>query len=125
MIERVIGKNEKFEIIFELKENDRWEAVLPPDLSGEYYIDLYAYDKAGNVGYMSKALFTVDINNLCIHLLKTDYYISVRYAHEYEIDIDYGRYHNVFSFDMDLIEYIKFMNDFECDIKEVQKCNVV
>ena len=63
MVEKVIGKNPNFEIIFYFIEGQRWEAELPPNLSGEYYIDLYAYDKAGNVGYMSKALFEVDTAN--------------------------------------------------------------
>lgn len=84
MVEKVIGKNPNFEIIFYCIEGQRWEAELPPNLSGEYYIDLYAYDKAGNVGYMSKALFEVDTTNLCWHIKIIDYDVTVRFKNDYK-----------------------------------------
>lgn len=94
MIDRVLAKNPKFEIIFDFIGEDKWKGDIPSNLLGEYYIDLYAYDKAGNVAYMSKALFTVDVNNICIHLIKNDYDVSISFA-----------------------------DDFECKVKEVLKCN--
>lgn len=94
MVDRVLAKNPNFEIIFEQITDEEWRGDIPSNLLGEYYIDLYAYDKAGNMAFMSKALFTVDVNNICIHLLKNDFDVSISFA-----------------------------DDYECDVKEVLKCN--
>lgn len=103
MVERVIGRNPNFEIIFEKQENESWVATVPSNLLGEYYIDLYAYDMAGNVAYMSKALFTVDVNSIHIHLLKDIFELDSQDNNDIKMTVSYAE-------------------DFECSVKEVLPC---
>lgn len=126
MIDRVIGKNDHFEVIFtHNQEKDNWEATLPPNILGEYYIDLYAFDKAGNVGYMAKALFTVDTSNLCVHLLETKYYANVYYLNNYEIELTVNNLVISVEFVNLFCEEIGFTSDYMCRLKEVLPCNIV
>ena len=124
MIDRVIGKNDNFQIIFEfVEETGVWRAQLPSNLSGEYYIDLYAYDKAGNVGFMSKALFVVDTSNLCVHLIHTDYYVSVGFMSDFDIEIECNNHQVSLIIENQFRNKLRFRNDYVCRLKEVLKCN--
>lgn len=121
MIKKVIGRNPNFEIVFVKESDDCWVATVPSNLLGEYYIDLYAYDMAGNVAYMSKALFTVDVNNICIHLLKDEYKLDSQFNDEIKTDLQFlCDFQCLFieNFEID----VSLMNDFECSIKEVIPC---
>ena len=68
MVVKVIGKTDTFTVIFDRIDEKRWNALVPANVAGEYIMDLFAYDDAGNVGYMATAMFTVDTSNLCFHL---------------------------------------------------------
>lgn len=92
-VARVIGKTDSFEVIFSKTDNDKWTVDVPSNVIGEYIMDLYAYDDAGNLGFMATAMFTVDTTNLCFH-------------------IEIFKYHAV----------ICFASDYLCSVKEVLPC---
>lgn len=73
MVKKVIGKANDFELIFELKEGDCWEAVTPPNIYGEYPVELWAYDTAGNVSYMATMLYIVSEHTLQAYLIPIEY----------------------------------------------------
>lgn len=59
MVRRVYGKANDFDIIFNHIEGDRWETILPGNMYGEYVVELYAEDTAGNVSYFCTMLFII------------------------------------------------------------------
>lgn len=103
MVNRVIAKNPQFEVILELDQTDGlWKGSMPSIAIGEYYVDIYAWDLAGNQAYMSKALFVVDTEKIHIYPLLSNFY---------------SRLHTSY--------YISSTKDiFKTDLKEVFKCNV-
>lgn len=74
MIRRVYGKVNDQDATFENIKGRLWQYTIPRNISGKYYLDLFAEDYANNVAYMSTALFEVDPSQLCIkaHLVKFD-----------------------------------------------------
>lgn len=103
MVGKVIAKNPEFELILELDETDgQWKCSIPSSAIGEYYVDIYAWDLAGNLAYMSKALFVVDTGKIHVYPLLSNFY---------------SRLHTSY--------YISSIKDrFKTDLKEVFKCNV-
>lgn len=73
MVKKVIGKANDFELIFVYKEGDCWEAVTPPNIYGEYPVELWAYDSAGNVSYMATMLYIVSEHTLQAYLIPIEY----------------------------------------------------
>lgn len=65
MVAKVYGKTHELEIVFEHVDGNQWNVVIPRNASGQYYLDLYAEDEAGNTTYIAKALFEVDPFSLC------------------------------------------------------------
>lgn len=59
MVTRVSGKANGTEITFERKRGNRWEAIVPSNLEGEYIVELYAENDAGNRTYVCTALFAI------------------------------------------------------------------
>lgn len=64
MVMRVWGSVNGQEIVFVPRENDIWTCQVPPVEDGEYVVDLYAVDEAGNQAYTATILFTVDSKHL-------------------------------------------------------------
>lgn len=64
MVMRVWGSVNGQEIVFVPRENDIWTCQVPPVEDGEYIVDLYAVDEAGNQAYTATILFTVDSKHL-------------------------------------------------------------
>ncbi len=64
MVTRVYGSTNGVDIVFTPLGDDRWECVVPKFPSGEYVVDLYAEDEAGNVGYAATMLFIVDAKHI-------------------------------------------------------------
>lgn len=60
---RVWGKCEGSDIILS-QEAGRWVTTVPAG-KGEYVIELWAEDDAGNAGYMATMLLTYDPTQLC------------------------------------------------------------
>lgn len=64
MVTRVYGSSNGVEIVFTPLGDDRWNCAVPSVPSGEYIIELYAEDDAGNIGYTATILFVVDAKHL-------------------------------------------------------------
>lgn len=64
MVTKVYGKADGLDVVFTHVEGDKWKASVPPDLDGEYVVDLYAEDEAGNIGYTATVLFLIDARHL-------------------------------------------------------------
>ena len=64
MVVRVYGSANGVDIVFTPIGNDRWECAVPKFPSGEYVVDLYAEDEAGNVGYAATVLFVVNAKHI-------------------------------------------------------------
>lgn len=73
MVRRVFGKANGAKIIFEHQEGDWWCVTVPSNLQGEYIVDVYAEDEAGNVAYKCKMLFAICGHELQAYVLKTGY----------------------------------------------------
>lgn len=81
MIRRVFGKANDFEIILEKKANDRYEAKLPGVVDGQYIIELWAEDEAGNKTYVAKAMILVKAGKLKICLLPDHTHAQIKRDH--------------------------------------------
>ena len=64
MVVRVYGSANGVDIVFTPIGDDRWECAVPKFPSGEYVVDLYAEDEAGNVGYAVTVLFVVNAKHI-------------------------------------------------------------
>lgn len=105
MVNRVIAKNPQFEVILELDQTDGlWKGSMPSIAMGEYYVDIYAWDLAGNQAYMSKALFVVDTNGIHIMHLISNFYCRIKD-----------------NFHVQLYENTRF----NLSVKDVCKCNAM
>lgn len=105
MVNRVIAKNPQFEVILELDENDGlWKGSMPSVAIGEYYVDIYAWDLAGNQAYMSKALFVVDTSGIHMMPLVSNFYCRIKD-----------------NFHVQMYENTRF----NLSVKDVCKCNAV
>lgn len=81
MVKRVYGKCDSKDIIFFFNsESGLWETTIPRDADGEYIVEIYAEDEAGNTSFFAKMLFTVSIKGLCLSAriveIGADYSIS-------------------------------------------------
>lgn len=59
MVTRAWGSANGQMILFVHTGGDRWEATVPFDDDGEYIVELYAEDNAGNTGYLCTMLFAI------------------------------------------------------------------
>lgn len=74
MVTRVVGKVNSVNVIFENDHSGgRWRAIVPPNLHGEYVIDVAAYDDAGNMAYTTKWLFILDANRTQAYIIPLRY----------------------------------------------------
>lgn len=69
MVRRVFGKANSQDIIFERKEGGRWEVTVPSNLDGEYAVEVYAEDDAGNVAYVCSMVFIICGHELQVKVL--------------------------------------------------------
>lgn len=65
MIKRVFGSSNGINVIF-TQTGNKWEVSVPVTESGEFVIDVYAEDMAGNMGYCATILYTIDLNKLSV-----------------------------------------------------------
>lgn len=59
MITRAYGNVNGQEIILTRVQGDKWETFVPFDEDGEYIIELWAEDEAGNTGYYCTMLLEI------------------------------------------------------------------
>lgn len=63
MTVKVVGNVNGIEVVFyKNMETGQWDAVVPRAMSGDYVLDIIAYDEAGNEAYTSKWLFIINAN---------------------------------------------------------------
>lgn len=84
MVVKVYGKLNDQEIILEQIEDDEWKVKVPRVREGRYYIDLFALDEAGNVGFLATALFVVDANCTCVEFKILDDCLVLKEDHIHE-----------------------------------------
>lgn len=82
MVERVIGRVDQVEIIFEHADGDQWNVKIPADKDCTYILELYAIDEAGNESYISKIFFEYD-RSLKTVIIKPIPYTAMRIDKEY------------------------------------------
>ena len=54
MVVKLEGKVNGQIIIFQRKEGDWWETIIPPTFSESYIVEPYATDEAGNQGFATR-----------------------------------------------------------------------
>lgn len=70
MVEKMVGKADGFEIIF-TPHGGLWKATVPRKIdSGNYNVEIRAYDEAGNESYLATVLYTVDPSGISIHAVE-------------------------------------------------------
>ena len=84
MVVKVYGKLNDQEIILEHIEKDKWNVKVPRVKEGRYYVDLFALDEAGNVGFLATALFTIDANCTCVDFKILDDCLVLKEDHIHE-----------------------------------------
>lgn len=74
MVVSVFGTVNSSEIIFR-KVNDGtvWEATVPSNLKGQYIVELYAKDGAGNTAYFATVIIKINPETLSFTLEFIDY----------------------------------------------------
>jgi hypothetical protein len=77
MVSRLEGMVNSNPIIFSWVGGDKWEATIPANLTGRYIVGITAYDDAGNMAYVTRMLFSVDPETLCVHLEPYPYEIEI------------------------------------------------
>ena len=74
MVVKLTGIINGSTVVFERNSGDVWEATIPKNLNGQYVVELYAYDEAGNIGYAAKYIITIDLEALCVKFEPYPYY---------------------------------------------------
>ena len=63
MVKRVFGKVDGIEVNYDHSKGDWWNVPVPLDIDGEYVIEVIAEDEAGNQSFITRLLYTVNINS--------------------------------------------------------------
>lgn len=119
MVVKLEGKVNGQIIIFQRKEGDWWETIIPPNLSGSYIVELVATDEAGNQGFATRYILTVDLDALCVHLSPLPYQAELEqpaYAAEVSVSDFYSevRCPDIYS--------AVLVSDFYADFVRKKKC---
>lgn len=78
MVVKVWGRVDGADVIFSCVQGDVWQVPVPLDLDGEYVVEIFAEDEAGNQSYMARLLYTVAAGTVCIHRLPLPKYLFDR-----------------------------------------------
>lgn len=73
MVVQVTGKADEFELIFNKSKQGLWTTTVPSALNGEYILELFAKDDAGNITYITKVLFVVNRITMEAKLVPLEY----------------------------------------------------
>ena len=93
MVVSLTGKIDGQEIIFTRKFGDEWETVIPQNLSGIYVVELTAVDEAGNIGFLTKYIVTIDLSAMRVSLEPYPYRAEVIEDNCYYSNIIGSEYH--------------------------------
>lgn len=84
MVARVFGRIDGIEVNFK-QEGDSYVLEFPKKIeSGNYIVEVYAEDEAGNVSYCSTLICAIDPSGACVHLAIAKFYL---YHEEPEISL--------------------------------------
>ena len=83
MVVKLTGTVEGQEIVFSRIRGDMWRATVPSVKSGAYVLELTAIDEAGNIGYTTKYIITIDTTALKVTLEPFPYSTDVRLSDYY------------------------------------------
>lgn len=75
MVKRVFGKVDGIEVNYDHSKGDWWNVPVPLDIDGEYVIEVIAEDEAGNQSFITRLLYTVKGENICVHQLPLSGYL--------------------------------------------------
>ena len=74
MITAVWGRADSFDVIFTPSGAGDWRVSVPPDLSdGQYAVEIWAENDAGEQAYWTGTLYMVDSVLVCLHLTDDPY----------------------------------------------------
>lgn len=59
MIKHIYGTANGEAVEFGHTDGNKWEVQVPANVEGEYAVDIYAEDEAGNVSYACRMLFII------------------------------------------------------------------
>lgn len=71
MVKRVFGKVDGIEVNYDHSKGDWWNVPVPLDIDGEYVIEVIAEDEAGNQSFITRLLYTVKGENICVIVSKS------------------------------------------------------
>ncbi|WP_411337233.1 PF13754 domain-containing protein [Ruminococcus gauvreauii] len=69
MVKQVYGESNGRPILFSRTEGDRWETTVPFVENGEYVVELYAEDIAGNTAYLCSMLWAISGHELVSYIV--------------------------------------------------------
>lgn len=82
---KIEGQPVTFTLISEEGRTSVFEAEVPATLDGEYVVELTAVDDAGNITFVCRYLVTIDMANMCVHLVPLPEYYLVGIPCDYEM----------------------------------------
>lgn len=86
MVKKVFGKVNGQEVKFDQVEGNAYQVEFPSALdSGNYIVDIFAEDDAGNISYLNTLLCTIDPNGMCVHAKKIGHYLKLKKEADPEI----------------------------------------
>lgn len=83
---KIEGQPVAFELVRQEGRTSVFTAEVPTTLDGEYVVELTAEDDAGNIAYICKYLVTIDLTNLCVHLMPLEDYVMIDQDLGYELE---------------------------------------
>lgn len=76
MVTRAYGTANGATIIFSNVGGDKWEATVPFNEDGEWVVEIWAENEAGNVGYMCTVLFAITGHQLQGYVVPRGYTVE-------------------------------------------------
>lgn len=76
-VAKMTGQIDGVAIVFYQTESGEWAAVVPPDLYGEFVVEVTAWDEAGNTAYSTAMLFVIDTRDLSYRVIPLSYAYKV------------------------------------------------
>lgn len=73
MVERVVGRVDRIEVVFQHVEGDLWQLQVPFDEDCTYILEIMAIDEAGNETFITKMMFIYDASNKTVILKPIPY----------------------------------------------------
>lgn len=75
MVKRVFGKIDGMEVEYYHQKGDWWNIPVPLNKDGQYIMEVIAEDEAGNQCFITRLLYTVKNENICVHQLPLSGYL--------------------------------------------------